>query len=122
MDINLRRIKDNVFGRDLKNTTNDNAMLTENALKGISQTVKQRTEAQDEKLQTTLEVQSARIDNLILEGGGDSNLEVVDARTDEKGITHNIVGKRIEFSTIIDPGVMREVDKILGKELEHYGE
>lgn len=121
MDIYLRRIKDNAFGRDLKNTTNDNAMLTENALKGISQTVKQRTEAQDEKLQTTLEVQSARIDNLILEGGGDSNLEVVDARTDEKGITHNTVGKRIESSTIIDTGVMREVDEILGKELEHYG-
>lgn len=121
MDIYLRRIKDNVFGRDLKNTTNDNAMLTENALKGISQTVKQRTEAQDEKLQTTLEIQSTRIDNLILEGGGDSNLEVVDARTDEKGITHNTVGKRIESSTIIDIGVMREVDEILGKELEHYG-
>ncbi|HDR4726956.1 TPA: hypothetical protein QCR01_004843 [Bacillus cereus] len=122
MDINLRRIKDNAFGKDLRTTTNDNAMLTENALKGITQAVKQRTEAQDEKLQTTLEVQSARIDNLMLEGGGDSNLEVVDARTDEKGITHNTVGKRIESSTIIDTGVMREVDKILGKELEHYGE
>ena len=120
MDINLRRIKDNKFGRDLKSTTNDNAMLTENALKGISQTVKQRTEAQDEKLQTTLEVQSTRIDNLILEGGGDSNLEVVDARTDEKGISHNTVGKRIEASTVIDTGVMREVDEILRKELEHY--
>ncbi|HDX9549338.1 TPA: hypothetical protein ROX86_001831 [Bacillus thuringiensis] len=121
MDLNLLRIKDNAFGKDLKNTTNDNAMLTENALKGISQTVKQKTEAQDEKLQTTLEIQSARIDNLILEGGGDSNLEVVDARTDEKGVIHNTVGKRIESSTIIDPGVMREVDEILGKELEHYG-
>lgn len=122
MDINLRRIKDNKFGRDLKSTTNDNAMLMENALKGISQTVNQKTEAQNEKLQTTLEVQSARIDNLILEGGGDSNLEVVDARTDEKGITHNTVGKRIESSTTIDTGVMREVDEILRKELEHYGE
>lgn len=55
---------------------------------GISERVTQNTTK-------TVDLQS-QIDNLVIEGGGDSNPEVIQARTDAAGVSHTTLKDRID--------------------------
>ncbi|MDD0822654.1 hypothetical protein [Bacillus cereus] len=78
----LHKWQDALNSRRLRNDTNDNWQRLEDVIAALYQA--------DEGVRN-------RIDNLILNSGGDSPLEVIDSHTDSLGHVHNTLQARLEF-------------------------
>ena len=78
----LHRWEDALNSRKLRNDTNDNWTRLEDVIAALYQS--------DSGIRN-------RIDNLVLNSGGDSPLEVIDAHTDSSGNVHDTLQARLEF-------------------------
>ncbi|MBR9698632.1 right-handed parallel beta-helix repeat-containing protein [Bacillus cereus] len=83
--LNLKRMPDAWLQRVFRNNYNQNVTDIENHVNGITKTTAE-----------TLELQDKRISNLVLESGGDSNIEVADARIDANGESHDTIKDRLD--------------------------
>lgn len=84
----LEKLKNNRISNEWKETFNDNVDYLENLEKNL-----------DEQHKST----NSRIDNLVINSGGDSPNEVVDARVNNKGETFpTLHGRLVEHETLTD--------------------
>ncbi|WP_150988966.1 glycosyl hydrolase family 28-related protein [Bacillus cereus] len=95
--LRLRRIKDNEIGRYFKGDHTLNLSDTENAVNGMYGYFSDSILEQNQHLSSLIDEQKERVDHLVVQGGGDSNPEVIDSRfSSTLNTSFTVMGDRFE--------------------------
>ncbi len=84
------------WDREHRNNDNLNKSRIEDAVNDNIQYLNDTLEIEKDLTKKAIEEQNKRIDNIIVNASGDSGIETIDARTDENGVTHELLKERLD--------------------------